>query len=42
MGKDVVSETLWGGLLVTVKIILYLWLIMILIHFLWQLTETLQ
>ncbi len=41
MGKDVVFETLWGGLLVTVKIILYLWLIIILFHLLWQLPDAL-
>ncbi len=42
MGRDVAPETLWEGLLVTVKIILYLWLVTILMHFLWQLSETLQ
>jgi hypothetical protein len=41
MGKTV-TETPWDGLLVTIKIILYLWLITILIHFVWQLSEVLQ
>ncbi len=35
MGKDVSPETLWEELLVTVKIILHLWLVTILMHFLW-------
>ena len=39
MEKDVMPHAFWEGFFVTVKIILYLWLIIILIHYVLLLSE---